>query len=75
MVWRSKTQSSDHPVGVVRSGLYRTCLFSWLVKFLRILDNFLMDHTELTSCDFLISHLAEQGVVLAGDPMECATTQ
>ena len=75
MVWRSKTQSSGHPFGVVSSGLCSTGTFSWLVKFLRTWDKLLMDHAELKSCDFLIPHLAEEGAVLSGDPMDYATTQ
>ena len=54
MVWRSKSQSSGHPFGVVSSGLCSTGTYTWLVKFLRTWDS-LLAKEDFCNCDFFDS--------------------
>ena len=74
MVWRSKSQSSGHPFGVVSSGLCSTGTYTWLVKFLRTWDS-LLAKEDFCNCDFLIPHLSEAGTLLSHEPLDYASTQ
>ena len=68
MVWTSKSRANGHPFGIVSSGICSTGSFTWLVKFLRTWDT-LLSESGMTSCDFLIPDLSEQGKFLSQEPL------
>ena len=72
MVWRSKTRSNGHPFGIVSSGICSTGSFTWLVKFLRTWDTLLAD-SSISTCDFLIPDLSEDGKWLSHEPLDYAS--
>ena len=73
MVWRSKSRANGHPFGVVSSGICSTGSFTWLVKFLRTWDT-LLSESGMTSCDFLIPDVSEQGKFLSQEPLGYAAS-
>ena len=73
MVWRSKSRANGHPFGIVSSGICSTGSFTWLVKFLRTWDT-LLSESGMTSCDFLIPDLSEQGKFLSQEPLGYAAS-
>ena len=72
MVWRSKTRSNGHPFGIVSSGICSTGSFTWLVKFLRTWDTLLAD-ASISTGDFLIPDLSEDGKWLSHEPLDYAS--